>query len=211
MTTVQPADPSDQQRTARYLRVLQQAHAALLWKLDGLTERQLRTPLTPTGTSLLGLLKHCASVESEYLGSVFDRPLPDPPGWLAEEQDDRDTWAAADESPEFLVSFAHRVHAHGEQTLRELPLDTPGTVPWWGDHGAVTLEQVAVHLLLELHRHLGHADILRELVDGAAGLRDGMSNLPDRDVQQWAEHVGRLRSIADAAPTTPVRTGRLGS
>lgn len=185
-------------RTARLRRALLVANEALVWKLDGLSEGDQRRPLTPTGTNLLGLVKHVASVESEYFGFVIGRPFPEPPSWLAEESDDdRDMWATADESPEFIVAFARRVFAHVDETLAALPLDTPGRVPWWGPQGDVTLEQVSVHTLAEVNRHLGHADILRELIDGSAGLRADVSNLADRDASAWSDHVRMLQAIAD--------------
>lgn len=187
-------------RTARLRRALRVANEALVWKLDGLSERDQRMPLTPTGTNLLGLLKHVASVESEYFGFVVDRPFPDPPSWLAEESDDdRDLWATADESPEFIVTFARRVFDHVDETLVALPLDAPGRVPWWGGSGDVTLEQVAIHTLAEVNRHLGHADILRELLDGSAGLRADVTNLAERDAAGWGDHVEKLRTLAERA------------
>ncbi|WP_353647824.1 DinB family protein [Nakamurella sp. A5-74] len=198
MTADQDADRDpDTARTARLRRSLRLANEALVWKLVGLSERDQRRPLTPTGTNLLGLVKHVASVESEYFGFVVDRPFPDPPSWLQEESDDRDMWASAEESPEFIIAFAHRVFAHVDETLVALQLDTPGRVPWWGPQGDVTLEQVAVHTLAEVNRHLGHADILRELIDGSAGLRADVSNLADRDASAWSDHVRKLQAIAD--------------
>src|SRR5687768_4152260 len=82
----------------RYLRV---ARDALLWKLEGTSEYDARKPLTPTGTNLLGLVKHVGTVASDYFGSVFDRPFVEPLAWLAEDaEDNADMWATADESRE---------------------------------------------------------------------------------------------------------------
>ena len=61
---------------ATLVRYLQQARDAMLWKLDGLGEYDIRRPLTPTGTNLLGLVKHLAGVESGYFGATFGRPFP---------------------------------------------------------------------------------------------------------------------------------------
>lgn len=202
MTGDHPTDHADDPRTARLRRSLRAANEALVWKVSGLPERDQRMPMTATGTNLLGLLKHVASVESEYFGFVVGRPFADPPSWLAEESDDdRDMWLTADETPEFVIAFARRVFDHVDATLTALPLDAPGRVPWWGQRGDVTLEDVAVHTLAEVNRHLGHADILRELADGTAGLRADVSNMADRDGAAWSEHVQMLRSLAESAPS----------
>ena len=68
---------------------------ALLWKLDGLSEYDIRRPLTSTGTNLLGLVKHLATWEARYFGEVFDRPFPEPlPRWDDETASGTDMWAA---------------------------------------------------------------------------------------------------------------------
>jgi len=54
---------------------LQRTREALVWKLDGLSEYDIRRPLTPTGTNLLGLVKHLATWEARYLGEIFNRPF----------------------------------------------------------------------------------------------------------------------------------------
>jgi hypothetical protein len=61
----------------------------------------------------------------------------------------------------------------------------------------VTLHLILVHLATETARHAGHIDILRELIDGQAGLGEGVSNLPDQDEQWWADYVDRLQRTAD--------------
>jgi hypothetical protein len=80
-----------------------------------------------------------------------------------------------------------------------LDLDSPGRVPWWGDDGEVTLHRILVHMTAELHHHAGHADIVRELIDGAAGLRPDNSNLPEVDEAYWPEYRDRLEAIAKEA------------
>ncbi|HLS12964.1 MAG TPA: DinB family protein [Beutenbergiaceae bacterium] len=187
-------------------RYLDELHDALLWKLDGLGEYDLRRPLTPTGTNLLGLVKHVAAVEAEYFGLVFDRPFPDPPAWLvAQEQPDNvDMWATAEESTASILDFFARVRAHGRQTIAALDLDTAGFVSWWGPGGRdVTLGRVLVHVLAEVARHAGHADIVRELIDSAAGLADGNDNLPDRDATWWGEYYERVQRAAEEAAGRP--------
>ncbi|GAA2172157.1 DinB family protein [Agrococcus versicolor] len=187
---------------ATLLRYLQVHRDALLWKLEGLSEREARMPRTPTGTSLLGIVKHVASTEAEYLGLCFDRPWPEPMPWMDDEAEpNADMWAAADEPMAEVVDRYLRVQAHAEATVAALDLGAVGRVPWWGEQGeAVTLHRVLVHLVAEVARHAGHMDVLREGVDGAAGMRRDVSNLPGEDAVWWAEHVARLRAIAEAAP-----------
>ncbi|HZG89868.1 MAG TPA: DinB family protein [Pseudonocardia sp.] len=182
-------------------RYLQTGRDALLWKLDGLAEYDARRPLTPTGTNLLGLVKHLASVEFGYFGQTFGRPASEPLPWYAEgAEDNADMWATADETREHVVGLYHRAWAHADATIAALPLDAPGRVPHWpGERSAVTLHQILVHVIAETHRHAGHADIVRELVDGAAGLRRDHDNLPPADAAAWAAHRERLERTAREA------------
>src|SRR5690606_19618651 len=120
-------DPKD--TLHRYLKV---AREALVWKLDGVSEYDARRPLVPTGTNLLGLVKHVASVEAGYFGEVFDRPFPEPLPWNDEGTDDNaDMWAKADESRQYILDLYRRVWAHSDATIDALDLDSPGVVPWW--------------------------------------------------------------------------------
>jgi uncharacterized damage-inducible protein DinB len=188
------ADDDPKADLHRYLRV---ARDALLWKLDGLSEYDVRRPLVPTGTNLLGLLKHVASVASEYFGLVFDRPFPEPLPWYTEDSEDNaDMWATADESRDYIEGLYQRVWAHADETIEALPLDAAGHVPWWGDQGDVTLQLILLHMVAETNRHAGHADLVRELIDGAAGLRDGGSNLPPNDRDWWDDYRARLEQVA---------------
>jgi hypothetical protein len=186
-------------------RYLQAGREALLWKLEGVSEYDARRPLTPTGTNLLGLVKHVASVESEYLGLVFGRPFPEDLPWSAEGVEiDADMWALPDEGRQQIVDLYRRVWAHGDATIAALPLDAEGSVPWWpADRRATTLHRVLVHLTVETHRHAGHADIVRELVDGAAGLRDGNDNLAHSGADEWRAHHDRVERAAREASGGP--------
>ncbi|HEY7177134.1 MAG TPA: DinB family protein [Micromonosporaceae bacterium] len=174
---------------------------ALLWKLDGLSEYDVRRPLTPTGTNLLGLVKHVASVASEYFGAVFGRPFDEPMPWFAEDAPvNADMWATADESHEQIVGFYREAWAHADATIEALPLDAPGRVPWWpADHADVTLHRILVHMIAETARHAGHADIVRETIDGAAGVRAGNANLPAADRGWWESYRERLEEAARQA------------
>lgn len=191
---------SDDAEKALLHRYLQSAREALLWKLDGLTEYDQRRPLVPTGTNLLGLVKHLASVEAGYFGLTFDRPFPDSLAWIRDEEDPlADLWATADESPEQIVEQYRDMWAAADATIESLPLDAVGEVPWWRPESrTVTLRWIMVHVLAETHRHAGHADIVRELIDGAAGLYELNTNIPADDVVDFGAHHRRLVEIAEA-------------
>ncbi len=181
----------------RYLRT---SREALLWKLDGLSEYDIRRPLTPTGTNLLGLIKHVGGTAAGYFGEIFDRPFPEPMPWVEDDaEENADFWATPEQSREDMVGLYHRAWAHADATIDALGLDAPGRVPWWGERGAVTLHTIMVHMIAETNRHAGHADIVRELIDGSAGLNTRNSNLPDHDEQWWADYRDRLEAVARAA------------
>ncbi|GIF41511.1 DinB family protein [Actinoplanes xinjiangensis] len=178
---------------------LDAARRALVWKLEGLSEYDVRRPLTTTGTNLLGLVKHAAGVESGYFGVTFGRPFPEPLPWMEDDAEpNADMWATADESRADVIALYHRVWAHADATIEALSLETVGRVPWWTeDLENHSLHRILIHVIAETHRHAGHADIVRELVDGAAGTRAGNSGLPDGDPTWWSAYRNRLEETAD--------------
>ena len=182
-------------------RSLQMGRDAVVWKLDGLSEYDVRRPLTPTGTNLLGLLKHLASVEYGYFGVTFGRPADEPMPWMSPDAEpNADMYATADESRADIVELYRRANAHSDATIAALDLDAEGHVPWWPDDvNPVTLHQILVHLSTETHRHAGHADIVREMIDGAVGHRPSTTNLPDVEDGWWVHHVAHLDAVARAA------------
>ncbi len=182
-------------------RYLQVAREALLWKLDGLGEYDVRRPMVATGTNLLGLVKHAAGVEAGYLGETFGRPFGEPLAWLDQDAEpNADMWATEDESREQMVGLYHRVWAHSDATLDSLPLDAVGHVPWWPlERREVTLHRILVHVIAETHRHAGHADVVRELVDCAVGLRPDNDNMAPGDDAWWEDYRSRLQRAAQAA------------
>lgn len=177
---------------------LRRDREALLWKLDGLSEYDARRPLTATGTNLLGLVKHVATVEARYFGEVFDRPSPEPLcRW--QDSDGSDLWAAEGESRDQIIGFYRRTWEHSDATIDVLPLDTPGHVPWWPEPAPNTnLFAVMVHVLSESVRHAGHADILREGIDGRTGLRAEHEKQIDHEARatHWAKIEWAARSAA---------------
>jgi uncharacterized damage-inducible protein DinB len=189
----------DQKATLR--RYLPIAREAMLWKLEGLSEYDIRRPMVPTGTNLLGLIKHLAMVDAGYFGETFGRPFPGATtAWDGSAEFNGDMWATADESREQIEDLYRRVWAHSDATISELPLDAVGQVPWWpAERREVTLHQVLVHMIAETDRHAGHADIVRELIDGTAGLRADNDNLADGDIDEWVKHRDRLERVAREA------------
>lgn len=174
-----------------YLRIQRQQ---LVAKLDGLTERQVRWPMTQTGTNLLGIVKHVAFVQAGYFGEVFGRPFPR--HIVATDADpDADLWARADESRDRILELFTESEAHADTTIQALEIDSTGSVSWWPEaRRQVTLHQILVHMVVEVSRHAGHADIIREMIDGKAGNDDG--NLIERSDQEWDDYRLRLEQVA---------------
>ena len=183
-------------------RYLQVGREALVWKLEGLSEYEIRRPMTPTGTNLLGIVKHVASVESGYLGAIFGRPFTEAMPWTDEGAEaNADMWATAEETREDIVGLYRRIWAHSDITIETLDLTAVGRVPWWPEgKNEVTLHRLLIHMIAETHRHAGHADVVRETIDGAAGLRADNSNLPEGDVAWWADYRNRVEAAAGGEP-----------
>ncbi|XMN09965.1 DinB family protein [Streptomyces griseobrunneus] len=176
---------------------LRRDRKALLWKLDGLSEYDARRPLTATGTNLLDLVEHVATVEARYFGEVFDRPSPEPlPRW--QDSDGSDLWAAEDETRGQIIGFYRRTREHSDATINELPLDAPGHVPWWPEpYPNTNLFAIMVHALGESIRHAGHADIPREGLDGRTGLRAEHEKQIDEEAR--AAHCAKIEQAARSA------------
>jgi hypothetical protein len=188
-------------------RYLQEARDALLWKLDGLTEYDIRRPLVPTGTNLLGLVKHLALVEQGYFGDTFGSPPEDKIPW-DETDPNSDMFAAPEESRAFIAGLYRRACAQSDATIDALPLDAVGHVPWWpADGNEVTLHHLLIRLVAETNRHAGQADVVRELIDGAAGLSAEVSNLPSEDPAWWAAHRDRVERAAQQAAAASTGPG----
>jgi uncharacterized damage-inducible protein DinB len=192
---------ADSDSKADLLRYLRSGREALLWKLDGLSEYDVRRPLVPSGTNLLGLVKHVAGVEAGYLGEVFGRPFNEPLPWLEDDAEvNADMWATPDQSRESIVELYQRVWVHSDATVDALALDAVGRVPWWPDgRSEVTLHRILVHMIAETHRHAGHADLVRELIDGATGLGKENDNMPPGDQVWWMSYRKRVEDAAQAA------------
>jgi hypothetical protein len=180
---------------------LRDVRETMLWKLEGVGEYDARRPLTSTGTSLLGLIKHLTITEAWYFGEAFGRPFPGNsaggtiPGHLDV------MWAAADESRAEIVDRYRRAWDHSDATISALEIDAPGHVPWW-PRPDVMLFNILVHVLTETNRHAGHADILREQLDGAVGASAESTALHGQEATFWENHRARVERAAKAAGPT---------
>jgi uncharacterized damage-inducible protein DinB len=176
-----------------YLTMIREA---VLWKLDGVSEYDARRPMTSTGTNLLGVVKHLACVHVGYFGWTFDRGRDIELPWYADDAEpNADMWATEDETRAQILALYQQASDLEDRTIAELPLDAPGHVPWWpADRNPVTLQLILLHVIAETNRHAGQMDVVRELLDGAAGLRQGNSNLPDGT--DWPAYHARVEAAA---------------
>lgn len=184
---------------------LREASQSVLAKLEGLSEYDLRRPLTATGTNLLGLIKHLAIWQARYLGEVFGLPSVDPVAARvnAEGSDNSepdgstlgaDLWVRASETSDEIVALYRRVWEQSDRMVESLQIDSQGHVPWWPQPD-VTLFNVLVHLVAETSRHAGHMDILREQLDGTTEQSDD-----DRYGSEfWAERFAHIEQAAQSA------------
>ena len=180
------------------IEYLQTARDSMVWKLDGLSEYDVRRPMTPTGTNLLGLVKHLASVELGYFGDTFGRPHGLQLPWQVEGADmNADMYATEDESREDIVGYYTFAWKHAAGTFAEKELEDTGEVPWWQPgRRTVTLHRILVHMTTETNRHAGHADIVREMIDSGAGrYADDPNIATDYD---WPAYHDRLERIAQS-------------
>jgi len=178
-------------------RYLQDARDGMLRSLEGLSEYDARRPLTPSGTNLLGLVKHLAGVELDYLGDSVGRPAPVLLPWNVDGSvwEGADMWARAEESREWILDLYRRAWAHSDASLVALPLDAPASVEWWPEERrTTTFGHLLVRVIAETAQHAGHGDILRERIDGRAGRdHDDLG-----DAAWWASFVARVQAAADA-------------
>ncbi|HEY7717651.1 MAG TPA: DinB family protein [Pedococcus sp.] len=180
-------------------RYLQQGRDSMVRALDSLSEYDVRRPMTPTGTNLLGLVKHLAGVELGYLVESVGREAPVLP-WNADGSvwESADLWATADQTREELLALYRDTWALVDASLREVPLDAPAEVEWWPEERRhTTFGHLLVRVVAETAQHAGHADVIRETIDGQAG-RDHDAQ---GDRQWWTDYVARVQAAADAHRT----------
>jgi len=152
--------------------------------------------LTPSGTNLLGLVKHSTATHLAYFGEVFGRPSGEAGArFSGDAEPSAEFWARADESKEEIVDRYRDAWTFSDATINELALDATGRVWWWGDD-PVTLHHVLVHVTADTQRHAGHADIVRELVDGSVGMLPGVDNLHISDPDEQQRFRDRVEATA---------------
>jgi hypothetical protein len=174
---------------------LRASRAVMLSKLDNLGEYDRRRPMTPTGTNLLGLVKHLAGLEYAYLGESFGHPAPETMSWIEDGSiwQGADMWATPDESSEYITGLYRRACAHADGVIASLDLEAPGSVAHWPeDRRDTTLGVLLIRMVAETAQHAGHADIIRELIDGKGG--------PDQDAVDeatWREYIAQVQTAAN--------------
>lgn len=184
------------------LRKLRASRATLLSKLEDLSEYDRRRPMTSSGTNLLGLVKHLAGLEYGYLGASFGYPAPERLPWIEDGSiwQGADMWATPDESSEYITGLYRRACAHADGVIAALDLTAPGSVAHWPeDRRATTLGALLIRMVAETAQHAGHADVIRELIDGKGG--------PDQDTideTTWRQYVSQVQAAASTfAPSPP--------
>ena len=179
---------------------LDRLNQAVQHKLEGLSEYDIRRPLTPTATNLLGVTMHLASLQSEYFGKTFGSPFPreDEMYFVTDEDADPqdDLWVRPEATSEWVVGLYRATWEHAMETFATLDLDSPGQIPT-RPYAEVTLGEMLVHMVDETARHVGHMDIVRELIDGAVGRYAGDGNIIDG--YDWAAYRRRVEAGAREA------------
>jgi uncharacterized damage-inducible protein DinB len=171
-----PEPPLERGEAATLVGFLDYQRATFEWKCRGLSDEQMRVALPPTSMTLGGMLKHLALVEDYWFTEVVaGEPSPEP--WASADLDANPDWewhsASDDTGGELRALWAETVDrsrtvveaqlGHGEaEGLAE-------THPAWGGQGRVSLRWVLVHMVEEYARHNGHADLIRESIDGETG------------------------------------------
>ena len=146
---------------------------AVVWKLQGLDDTELRRAMLPSGNTLLGLVKHLATWEYIWICRTFGHPTEQLP--IDEGDDYADVRIDPGDSTAGILAFYSRSRAAADQVIGGVDLDEAGTT-MFGD--TVSLRWAVIHILEDTARHAGHIDIMRELIDGMVGdhQRDGSTS-----------------------------------
>jgi uncharacterized damage-inducible protein DinB len=176
MTDIERADPPLRAGEADTLIGYLAFHRATVrQKIDGLSAEQLRATLAPSTMTLGGMVKHLALVETWWFNEVLlGNPQIEP--WASVDWDadaDWDWHSADDDSPEQLRALFDSATAASDEIISAAiaggGLDRLSVVESRRGEGAFSLRWIMVHMIEEYARHNGHADLLRESIDGVTG------------------------------------------
>jgi Protein of unknown function (DUF664) len=143
---------------------LQRHRDAVLWKTEGLDDEQLRRRVVPSGTHLLGLVKHLATVEYGWFCLTFGREGKARPWDPADPE--FDMRVDPGETTAEIIEFYKQSWAAADAVIAEVGIEETG-VSWDGND--VSMRWVLIHMIEETARHAGHMDVVRELIDGKSG------------------------------------------
>lgn len=177
------------------LHYLERVRGAVLRAVAGVDEHDARRALTPSGTNLLGLVKHLATVEQGYVecagyATGVEIAWSDDPSMDANE----DLWLTPEQSADEILDLYAAVAAATARAVEELPPDAPAHVPWWSEPDT-TFDRLLVHLVAETAQHAGHLEILREGLDGQGDRMDEQD--PARGAQWREEYRQRIDEAAE--------------
>jgi hypothetical protein len=174
---------------------LQESRDTVVRSLDGLSELDVRRPLVPSGTNLLGLVKHLTGIELGYLGASVGRPSPVRLPWEDDGSvwESADMWATPDQSRDYLLGLYRRAWQHSDESLAAVPLDAAASVAWWSEGKRdTTFGHLVARVLAETAHHAGHCDIVRELIDGRGGQDSEVL-----DDAGWSAYAAKIQAAAD--------------
>lgn len=164
LTRPQPPRAADPVTMAYAFHVF--SRETLIRKLEGLSDAEQRRTALPSGTSMLGLFKHCIYVERLWIAYALgglDVEFP----WT-EDDDEADWKVGPDENFETLVALAREEAARSDVIVPTLAWNEIGKSPRCVQEG-LTVGWILSHLVWEIGRHLGQMDVMREMADGATG------------------------------------------
>lgn len=168
---MRPDSPLAAGEVETLLGFLAHQRATLGWKCSGLSQDQLRQRLHPTAITLAGLLMHLARVEDIWFAEcVGEQPTPD--HWRGMEWAAEWTLALQESSDDLWALWLKRIAASKDVVqarLDESPDALDRTYSAWDGEGTVSMRWVLTHMIEEYARHNGHADLLRESIDGETG------------------------------------------
>ncbi|HEX2144093.1 MAG TPA: DinB family protein [Glycomyces sp.] len=169
-----PEPPIAGDEAATLLGFLDYQRATLAWKVNGLEAEGFNRTVAASSMTLGGMLKHLAYVETSWFSrSLFDRPMGEP--WESVDWKADNDWewrSAADDSPEQLIDL-WQSSIEAARVLTAEALDDGGlgrlAARGWPDGRSPSLRWILTHMIEEYARHNGHADLIREAIDGQTG------------------------------------------